>query len=130
MINKKIISQFIKFSVIGFLNTIINLAVLYMLTEFVGIYYLFSAVIAFIVAVTNSFIFNKIWTFNENINYKTKSRYIKFFIISISALLVNLSLLYILVEFFEIWYIQAQIIGIITNLLINFLGNKIWTFNE
>jgi putative flippase GtrA len=129
-LKKESSKQFIKFSIIGVLNTIINLAVLYVCTDIFGIYYLISAIIAFMAAVTNSFVLNKTWTFNEKINQNAYSKYAKFFIISIIALAVNLVILYVLVEFFSIHYIIAQLIGIISNLIINFFGNKLWTFKK
>ena len=130
LLKKESSKQFIKFSIIGALNTIINLAVLYVCTDIFGIYYLISAVIAFIFAVTNSFVLNKTWTFKEKINQDASSKYVKFFIISIIALAVNLIILYVLVESFEVYYIIAQLIGIISNLIINFFGNKLWTFKK
>jgi len=126
----KTVKQFLKFAIVGVINTLINLLVLYVLTEFLGIYYLISAVFAFVVAVTNSFILNKIWTFQEKIGHRAYSRYFKFLIISLTALIFNLLLLYILVEYFNIWYMLAQLIGVVLNLIINFLGNKLWTFKK
>ena len=127
---KKTYKQFLKFAIVGIANTLINLAVLYILTEFFGIYYMLSAVIAFLFAVTNSFLLNKTWTFEEKIKYKTKSKYAKFIFVSIIALVVNLILLYALVEYLGVWYMAAQVIGILSNLLVNFFGNKLWTFKE
>jgi putative flippase GtrA len=124
------IYQFVKFSIVGVLNTLINLLVIYIFTEFFGIYYLISAVLAFIVAVTNSFILNKIWTFQENFRKNLHLKSIKFFIVSIISLIFNLFILYISVEYLKIWYIFAQIIAIIFNLIINFFGNKLWTFKK
>jgi len=46
------------------------------------------------------------------------------------ALVVNISILFILVEFYEIWYIFAEIGAICCAFLVNFFGNKIWTFNK
>ena len=50
----KTIKQFVKFSIVGVSNTLINLLVLFILTDFFHVYYIISAVFAFIVAVTNS----------------------------------------------------------------------------
>ena len=130
IIKKEGLNQFIKFALVGVINTLVNLAVLYILTDIFGIYYLISAIFAFLIAVTNSFILNKLWTFKESISYKTSSRYIKFVLISVIALVINLITLYILVEYYAIWYIYAQIIGVCSNLIINFFGNKLWTFKK
>jgi len=126
----KTIKQFVKFSIVGVSNTLINLLVLFILTDFFHVYYIISAVFAFIVAVTNSFILNTIWTFKEKIKHKAKEKYVKFFIISVLALLANLLILYAFVEYFNMHYLIAQIIGIINNVIINFFGNKLWTFKN
>lgn len=130
MIKKETIRQFFKFAVVGVLNTLINLSVLYVLTEFLRVYYILSAVFAFLVAVTNSFIWNKLWTFKENLSYHATTKYIKFILISVAALIFNLSILYILTEFFHIYYLVSQVIAILFSLWINFFGNKLWTFRR
>ena len=127
---KEVFNQAFKFAIVGVINTLINLAVLYIFTEFLGIYYLVSAIFAFIVANINSFLLNKIWTFKENIKHKAASRYIKFVVVSVIALVVNLIFLYAAVEYFKLWYMFAQVLAVILNFLINFFGNKIWTFRE
>jgi len=129
-IGRKEVIEFIKFCIVGGVNTLINLAVLFLLTEFLHIYYLISAVFAFLVAVTNSFILNKIWTFNYKTKNKLAFKYSQFFIVSIFALGVNLSVLYTLTEFFHVYYLFSQLIGVVFNLIINFLGNKLWTFKR
>jgi len=118
------LAQFIKFSIVGGVGTVVNLAVLYSFTELLNIHYIISAFFAFVVAVTINFILNKIWTFNENIKEKAIKKYTQFFIISILALVVNLFFLYIFVEYFDMWYMFAQLLAILISLIINFFGNK------
>jgi dolichol-phosphate mannosyltransferase len=124
------IKEFFKFSFVGLIGTLINIGVLYLLTEYFEVYYLFSAVISFILAMTNNFIWNKIWTFGERINSNLGMKYIKFALVSITALLFNLFFLYIFTEIFGIYYIISQILAIGISLIINFLGNKSWTFRK
>jgi len=127
---RKVIDEFFKFGLVGIIGTFINLIVLYIFTEFVGVYYIFSAVIAFLVAVTNNFILNKLWTFKEKIHYFFAKKYVQFFIISIFALLINLLFLYIFTEFLKIYYMISQVLAIGISFIANFIGNKIWTFRK
>jgi len=127
---KEDVRQFFKFALVGVVNTLINLVVLYVLTDFFKIYYLTSAILAFLVAVTNSFFLNKIWTFKENIRDKAVKKYSKFFVVSLIALLVNLTFLYIFTDVFHVYYLLSQIIAIGISLWVNFLGNKLWTFKK
>jgi dolichol-phosphate mannosyltransferase len=127
---KNVIKEFIKFGVVGGIGTLINIAILYLLTEKVGVYYLISAIFSFIVAMSSNFILNKIWTFKENVKLGIKKKYLQFGLVSVSALLVNLFFLYIFTEVLGIYYIISQILAIGIALIINFIGNKIWTFSK
>tara|TARA_Y100000310_G_scaffold339655_1_gene432976 strand:+ start:3578 stop:4669 length:1092 start_codon:yes stop_codon:yes gene_type:complete len=125
---KNVIREFFKFVIVGGIGTIVNILILYLLTEKVGVYYIFSAIISFIVAMTSNFTLNKVWTFKENIKLDAGKKYLQFGLVSVSALLVNLFFLYIFTEIFGIYYIISQIFAIGIALIINFLGNKVWTF--
>lgn len=128
LFRKQVSFQFIKFALVGVSNTLIHLMILYILTEYLYIYYVLASIIGFIIAVTNSFILNTLWTFKQNIKEKAGFRYSKFFTISVIAALTNIFLLYFITEFFGIWYILSQIIATFFSLIINFLGNKFWTY--
>jgi len=127
---KSVIKEFFKFVFVGGIGTLINIAILYFLTEKVGIYYMISAIFSFVIAMTSNFILNKIWTFKENIKLEIRKKYSQFGLVSVIALLVNLFFLYIFTEFLGVYYIISQILAIGIALIINFLGNKIWTFSK
>ena len=120
--------QFVKFAIIGVINTTINILVLFILVHYFGIWYMFSAFLAFLVAVTNSFVLNTLWTFKKSIYDRTSIRYSKFFGVSVIAVFFNLTFLYIFTEYFGLWYMASQLIAIILTLMINFFGNKYWTY--
>lgn len=122
--------EFLKFAFVGLIGTLINIAILYLLTEKIGVYYMFSAIISFIVAMSSNFFLNKIWTFEEKIGFKIGGKYIKFALVSVTALLVNLFFLYVFTEVWDIYYIFSQVLAIGVALIINFIGNKIWTFRK
>ena len=130
LLSKLPIKQIIKFAIVGAMGTLVNLSILYCLTEIFNMYYIVSEIIAFIAAGIHNYILDKIWTFKENIEEKMVFKYFQFLIISSISLIVNLCILFILVEFFGIWYIFAEIIAIMGAFLINFSGNKIWTFRK
>lgn len=127
---RKVIDEFFKFGLVGVLGTFFNLLILYIFTEFVGIYYLISAIIAFFIAATHNFILNKLWTFKEKINYLFAKKYMQFLIVSIFSLIINLIFLYIFTEFFNIYYMISQALAIGVSFIANFIGNKIWTFKK
>ena len=119
-----------KFVVVGAIGTIINLLVLYILTDKLGVYYLLSAIISFLIAMTSNFILNKIWTFEERFRTKVNTRYLKFATVSLMALAVNLLFLYFFTEIIGMYYLFSQVLAIALALVINFIGNKLWTFKK
>jgi putative flippase GtrA len=121
--------EFVKFSVVGAINTLIHLVVLYVLVNYFGIYYLVGSFIGYLFAVTNSFVLNTLWTFKKNIRIRTKRRYAKFFIISSIAAILNLLFLYFFTESLGIWYMYSQLIAIFLTLMINYIGNKFGTYH-
>lgn len=124
------IKEFIKFGIVGAIGTFVNLSILYFLTEIVNIYYIISEIIAFSASVINNYILNKKWTFNEKLKENIGRKYFKYVITCLLSLFVNLFILFILVEFYDFWYIFAEIVAIGGAFLINFVGNKLWTFNN
>ncbi len=121
--------QFIKFSLVGILNTLIDFLIYFALTRVFPWFlenYLLANAIAFIVAATNSFYLNKRWTFNNKA--KATFQYIKFLAVSVFTLaLVEISL-YFLVTQLGIFDIYAKIIVLILSVISNFFLNKFLVF--
>jgi len=127
---KELMNEFFKFALVGGIGTFVNLVILYLLTEEAGVYYLLSAVISFVFAMTHNFILNKTWAFKENLKLDVGKKYLQFVSVSISVLLINLFFLYIFTEVFGIYYLLSQVLAIGITLIINFMGNRIWTFSK
>jgi putative flippase GtrA len=123
------LKQFVKFALVGVLNTAIHYGVFYSLFEFAGLYYVLASGIGFGLAVTNSYFCNKFWTFKSR-KADVRREFAKFFIVNIVSLSINLACMAVLVELFAMYPPVAQLVTIGITLVINFLGNKFWTFKE
>ncbi len=128
--SKRFIIQFLKFALVGALGTLINLGILYCFTEFFKVYYLISEIFAFVIVSINNYLLDKVWTFKEEVREQVVIKYFQFFTISVIALMINLIFLFILVEYFHLWYIFAEIFAIGCAFLINFSGNRYFTFKQ
>ena len=127
---RKGIKEIFKFGIIGFLGTIINLVFLYLFTDVAGIYYLFSAIFSFLIAMSSNFLLNKVWTFREDLRTKVVKKYFQFGIVSILALVFNLIFLFLFTDILGIYYLISQVLAIVLSFGVNFLGNKLWTFRK
>ncbi|MBU4536863.1 GtrA family protein [Patescibacteria group bacterium] len=126
-IKSLILKQFIVYALVAFIPTIIDFVILYLLTELVGLYYVYSFIIAFFIGLLVSYISHKTLTF-KNSSDKYASQFSVFCFFGIIAMGVNLGIVFLLVELFAIWYVIAKIIAIIIVLGLNFLVHKNITF--
>lgn len=133
MKNKRWFLQYIQFTVVGTMGALVQLSILYFLTDLLSIYYLISASISFVIAASLAFTLNRTWTFKimgEKFVLKKRHQY-PIYISSGAILFVfNLVFLSFLVEYFEIYYILAQFLTIILFGTFNFLTQKKITFKN
>ena len=116
-----------KFSVVGGTGFLVNLGVFSLLLHF-GVHYIPAAVCSFLVAVTNNYTWNRLWTFAHHtggVVYQGP----RFLIVSLCDLLANLAILSVLVSL-GLDKRLAQAIAIVLVTPLNFIGNKLWSFSS
>lgn len=120
--------QLLQFAIVGASGYVVNLAVFAALTQFLDLHHIPAAVGAFVVAVSNNFWWNRHWTFDAKHGH-AGFQAARFFTVSVLALGVNLVALELLIraDFPEI---AAQAIAVAIAMPFNFVGNKVWTFDE
>ncbi len=119
----------VKYYIVGASGVLVNLGLLYSLTEFVGLWYLVSYIIAISVSITLNFTFNKFWTFSDSKNsQRTIVIYLKFVGVSLLGMGIQLGSVYLLVETLLVYYMLAALISIGIASGINFIINRRWTF--
>ena len=98
----------VRFIVSGGTSFSVNLVLLYGLTEFLGLWYLFSTTFSFVIAFLVGFSMNKLWTFKERETDRIRWQISFYLLVNLMNLALNHSMLYMFVESFHIWYIAAQ----------------------
>ena len=114
-----------KFCAVGAVGYLINLGVYDALLH-AKVHYLVAATCSFLVAVTNNYTWNRLWTFRHqrgHIGYQG----LRFLIVSVVALGANLLILRGLVAA-GIDKIGAQALAIVLVTPLNFVGNRLWSF--
>jgi putative flippase GtrA len=118
--------QLMKFCVVGATGYAVNLGVYAALVEGAGVHYLGAAVCSFVVAVTNNYTWNRLWTFRDQRGHVALQG-AKFLVVSLAALGANIALLALLVAV-GMSKIPAQAVAIVLVTPLSFLGNKLWSF--
>lgn len=119
--------QLIKFGLVGGSGYVINLAVFALLSGDLGVHHALAAVGAFCVAVSSNFFWNRHWTFAAADGH-AGFQAVRFFAVSVGALLINLLALEALLLGTSLSALAAQAIAVAIAMPANFLGNKLWTF--
>ncbi len=123
--------QAAKYYAVGASGVLVNLGLLFYLTEYVGLWYFLSYTLAISASITSNFILNKFWTFRDSINsQRTIVMYVKFASVSFLGMAIQLGSVYFLVESLSIYYMLAALISISIAGAINFIINRSWTFGE
>ncbi len=119
--------QLAKFCVVGASGYVVNLAVYATLLHF-DVHYLVAAVCSFLVAVTNNYTWNRLWTFRHQRGHLVFQG-LRFLAVSTVALGANLAFLSILVAL-GIPKLPAQAVAIALVTPWNFVANKLWSFRR
>ena len=120
--------QLAKFCAVGASGYAVNLLVYSLLVEAVGLHYLVAATCSFVVAVTNNYTWNRVWTFRGQRGHVAYQG-LRFLVVSTFALGANLAILYALVRL-GLDKVPAQAIAIVLVTPLNFVGNKVWSFRK
>ena len=119
--------QLAKFCTVGAAGYVVNLLV-YTTLVHQGLHYTFAAACSFLVAVTNNYTWNRLWTFRGQRGH-VGSQGLRFLVISLLALAANEVLLTIFVAA-GAGKVVGQAIAIVLVTPINFVGNKLWYFKK
>lgn len=132
---KKIYStliQFIKFGIVGISNTLISYCT-YAVLVWLGVDFLLSNLIGFVVSVLNSFYWNSRYVFDLN-NADTKQKLkalIKTFIsYAGTGLVLSSAMLILWIDIVQLSKYIAPIINLIITVPVNFVVNKVWAFKK
>ncbi len=120
------VGKIVRFALVGLSGILVNTGFLYFFTEIGGIFYLASSALAIEISILTNFILNDLWTFKSRtglIRQRWK-RLASYNFLALGGMAVNMGVLYALTAGFGIYYLYANIIGILFAFLWNYLTNR------
>ncbi len=146
---KKTGKQFLKFALVGVMNTLVDLIVLNTETLLTGVKdgsgYAVQKGFSFLVAVTFSYVLNKHWTFEDKSQENQARKFSQFLSVSIIGMLINVTTATVVVTYLkpvvnpalnlsfltdQIWVNIGALSGTAIGLIWNFIGYKFWVFKK
>jgi putative flippase GtrA len=120
--------QLAKFSAVGASGYVINLAVYTALLRGAGFHYAAAATCSFLVAVTNNYTWNRVWTFRAHRGH-VGWQGLRFLVVALVAYGANLGFLSALIAL-GLDKVLSQAIAVVLVTPLNFVGNKLWSFRH
>ena len=121
--------QLIRFGLVGASGYVMNLAVFALCIGPLSLGHRIAAVAAFVVALANNFSWNRHWTFDAR-GRRARSQAARFCLVSVCAFAFSFGVLELLIEVAGIDELLAQAVAIATATPLNFIGNKLWSFDR
>ncbi len=115
------LGQVVRFCITGAACVIVYYAVLYGLTEYLGVWYVASTVIGFILSTGLGFTLKKFWVFQNKEIRMVGRQFVLYATMTISFLIGNAVFLYLMVQNLHMWYIKAQIILTLVISILSFI---------
>jgi putative flippase GtrA len=140
LLQRRVVRQFVKFGIVGLSSTAIDWGVFYLLKHLFEVYYgggrasddyirSLAKTLSFLVAVINSFFWNRRWTFRSRSQQKAKE-FSKFFSIYVLSMIINVGIMHLAAGILG-W---KDIFGLIAatgfTTFWNFFANKFWIFRH
>lgn len=127
--DKNTLWQLIRFGIVGVINTLITLIVIYVLQELLHVKYTVANLVGYIAGVINSFFWSKLWVFKKlNSNFMREA---VLFLVSFGICYgIQFVALLILVETLHMADTWAQLVSMVVYTLCNFALNKCITFKK
>lgn len=128
------LTRFIKFALVGALGMVVDLTVLTLSREVLGLPLMVAVALGFSAAVVNNFTWNRRWTFPESRERPFASQLVQFTVVNLIGLAINEVIVLGLHSVFTTAlpdppaYLVAKVIAIGVVLFWNYGANRIWTY--
>lgn len=123
---RPLVNQFVKFGLVGVVNTALHYVVFLLLFRAMGVPMLLASGLGYTVGLLNSYVMNRAWTFRV-VGPRRTAEFVRFVVVNLVAMGANLVALHLLTVAGLIPEV-AQVLAIGGSLVVNFVGNRIWVF--
>ena len=120
------LSRLSKFLVVGGTGALVNSLALLVFFKWARLPLLVASALATELSIVNNFCWNDHWTFRRT--RLSLSRFAKFNLVSLAGLAITAFTLWILVNHLGIYYLAANLLGIVLATAWNFAANSFWTW--
>ncbi|SDQ36782.1 GtrA family protein [Natronobacterium texcoconense] len=125
------VTRFSQFAGVGAVGAAVDNGVLLLLVEFGGVGFVPAKVVAWVIAIAVIFAINESWTFSTFGAMSPRAlgrRLGRSYTVRFGGFLVTLGVYTALIEFFAVWYLLANVIGIGVGFFVNYTFESLFTW--
>lgn len=121
---KKLLIQILRFGLVGFFCFFIDYGILVFLTEIIGLYYLISSGLSFVVSVIVNYILSFLYVFETGTDNKWK-KFLAFVLLSTVGLGINQLIMWFCGDILNIYYMISKVVATAIVMIYNFITRKL-----
>ena len=118
--------QFFRYIWVGGIAAIVNIGMLYVFTDIIHLYYLFSNVLSFTLGLLVNYVLSKKFVFQEKMAINQMKEFIIYAIIGIIGLGIDTGLIWIFTSGLSIYYLISKVISTMIVFIWNFVARKVF----
>jgi len=128
------VRRIIKFQFVAWCGTLVNMGVLWVLKGLLDVPLILAGACAIELAIIHNFTWHYFLTWRERVAHTVSdyfTRLVKYNLVTASIdFVVNLTVLYVLTKYFGVYYLVANIIGMLAGPILKFLANEFLIFRH
>lgn len=117
--------RFTLFAAIGVINTLVDIGAFICLYELAGLDVISSNVLAFLLAVTNSYVLNRFITFRDRVGGSLR-HFARFLVVAVAAMIASTAIVYAISLF--LYPVIGKLVATAASTLINYVGSHKFVF--
>ena len=124
--------QFFRYIFVGGIATVVDWGVLFLLTDFVHIYHMVSAIISFIAGLITNFFLSKLLVFKANkarVNHPVME-FISYAVIGVIGLGITELIMFLFTNCWNIHYLISKVIATVIVLAWNYVARKLIVYKK
>ncbi|MGD2104638.1 MAG: GtrA family protein [Anaerolineae bacterium] len=151
--NRREVTRFLRFAVVGAIGAVIDFGTLNLLIQFARFPKVLANACSFTAAVISNFIWNRLWVYPETRDDPLTTQFLQFLFVNVAGLLINTAIFYgsdrwllgeagvfarpvgalalgLGMSHFDLAYNGAKVLATAIVLFWNFFVNRLWTFSH
>ncbi len=117
--------QFIRYFFVGGIAAVVNIGLLFVISELLNINYIIANILAFIAGLITNYCLSKKFVFTNNNSMNKMFELFMYTLIGVLGLIFDTFILWLFTSKFKIYYMISKVISTILTFIWNFLARKI-----